>query len=367
MNKVYLIEYQGRCDENGIPVGHAPKVISEYYNFIKDYCDVTVLAPKTFSNVLSDSGIDNTVILPRHIVMKGQTPFIEKITNKLGMFKNIKEAIKLADKDGDVNLWFFNVEYYIMLYFFLHKKPKHKVTLTMFIDGYHAGENASIKNKIINGIKQKIFESAQKKFDLIISTGEKFKYKNCKNEFIPDYYYIDEIYDKYNDVNKSDYAVCLGTMGRGKQLRELVDTFNRIRYKLNISGRFYDKELFKELKAAANENITINDTYLSNEEYLKLLSEAKYTVLPYPENCYSHQTSGVMQEAIFLKTIPVTYKSILDGNCCPGVGFESWDKLTTDMLDNNEDIVDELTKLIDTIFNKENVIAKYEMIFDCSK
>lgn len=366
MKKVYMVEYQGRCDENGVAVGHAPKVITEYYDFIKDICDVWVLAPKTILNSIKDSDIKNKKVLPHHIIMKGKTPFLEKITNKLGMFKNLSSAIKTAEKDGVDTLWFFNVEYYIMLYFAFKRKPNIKIVLTMFIDGYKPSKNASIKTKIVNSIKHFIFEKAQKKFDLIISTGKKFEYKNCNHEFIPDYYYDTEKFDKYTNNAKEETAVCLGTMGRGKQLSEMIDAFIRINYPLHIAGRFYDKELVKELnlKIAGCNNITIDDNYLSTEEYLNLLSKAKFTVLPYPEENYSHQTSGVMQEAIFLRTVPVTYSSILDGNCALGVGFKTWDNLTRPMLEEQVDsIISKYNDEIDTTYNFENIKQKYFSIF----
>lgn len=363
-NKVYMVEYQGRCDENNVAVGHAPKVITEYYNFIKDFCDVSVFAPSTIFESVKENNFSNTSLLPFHIEMKGRTPFIEKITNKLHMFSNIKKAILLADKKGAGTIWFFNVEYYIMLYFLLHKKPSHKIVLTMFIDGYKPSEEASVKVKIVNSVKHKVFELAQKKFDLIISTGKSFNYKNCDHLFIPDYYYIPEIFDGVQSSSKNEEAVCLGTMGRGKQLPEMINAFNRIGYKLTVAGRFYDKELLNELKKCAKENIVIEDKYLSNEEYLSMLSKAKFTILPYPKENYSHQTSGVMQEAVFLRTVPVTYSSILEGNCVQGIGFESWEKLNKEML-----TVDcsELIKVYDeeakTTYSENHIKEQYEKIF----
>lgn len=364
MNNVYMIEYQGRCDENAVAVGHAPKVITEYYNFIKDFCNVHVYAPSTILNSVDSSLFANKKELKCHIVMKGKTPFIEKITNKLNMFKNLREAIEKANENGPGILWFFNVEYYIMLYFLFAKKPAHKVVLTMFIDGYKPSKNASIKTKFVNGIKHKVFELAQKKIDIIISTGKSFQYKNCHYEFIPDYYYIDSIYDQYKNTQKENMAVCLGTMGRGKQLPEMVEAFNRIGYPLTIAGRFYDKELFKSLSDSALENITLKDTYLSNEEYLSLLAKAKYTILPYPKENYSHQTSGVMQEAVFLRTVPVTYSSILEGNCTDGLGFSTWDALTADMLSTPVDsIIEKYETEISTTYSYASVSTHYREIF----
>lgn len=381
MNNIYMIEYQGRCDENGKAVGHAPKVLNEYYNFIKEYSRVTVLAPSTILKEFTGEIYVPRVTLKKHIEMKGKTPFIEKITNKFNMFINAKTAVETAAKDDNAVLWFFNVEYYIMLWFvFLSKLPSNKqrkfkkIVLTMFIDGYHFDKKSSLKTKLINGFKQWIFENAQKKFDVIIATGEKFKYQNVESVFIPDYYYIKETYDKYmseiisnNSLQplKSDEAVCLGTMGRGKQLKEMVKAFSRIGYKLTVAGRFYDKELVRELKEIAADNVIIRDDYLSLDEYLTLLSRAKYTVLPYSPENYAFQTSGVMQEAMFLRTIPVTYSAILEGNCMKGVSFDSWDDLTLDKLTKSyPEFIEYYNSKISGSYSKEYAINKYKEIFN---
>ena len=366
MKKIYLIEYQGRCDTDGTAVGHAPKVITEYYDFVKEYCDVSVLAPETIFNSVDSESFSQTYSLPRCIVMKGQTPFIEKITNKLHMFDNISKSIAYANKKGDGTLWFFNVEFYLLLYLALFKKPKHKIYLTMFIDGYFSSNNSSLKARMLNKIKQKIFEIAQNKIDLIISTGEKFTYKNCKNFYIPDYYYIPELYSNYlvDYSNKENVAVCLGTMGRGKQLSEMIDTFNRIGYPLKIVGRFYDEHLYNELCGKACDNISINNCYIDINDYLTLLSKSKYTILPYPEENYSHQTSGVMQEAIFVGTIPITYNSILDGNCVKGIGFNSWNDVTSELLSQDVSHIFNLYKSDITYkYSKEAIYNKYKLIF----
>ena len=364
-----MVEYQGRCDENGKAVGHAPKVMNEYYNFIKAYSNVTVVAPNTILKELTYDA--NKFELSKHIVMKGKTPFIEKITNKLNMFSNTKAAYKCAERDHDSIVWFFNVEYFFMLWCALSpviKKTSQrshgpKVVLTMFIDGFHAPENASIIQKLNASLKQWVFEKAQKKFDIIIATGEKFKYKNTESVFIPDYYYIPEIFDAHRSISKNDEAVCLGTMGRGKQLTQMVDAFNRIGYPLTIAGRFYDKSLLSELKAKANSNIKIIDDYLSNEEYLSMLAKAKYTVLPYSYN-YANQTSGVMQEAMFLGTVPVTYKAILDGNCMEGIGFDSWDSLNASMLSSDvSPILSNYDKKINGPYSKSYASKNFRSIF----
>lgn len=368
-----MVEYQGRCDREGMAVGHAPKVLWEYLQIIRNDCEVSIFAPKVILKELPGEERKNAdlraKVLPRHIVMKGKTPLREKITNKLHMFQNIRSTLKHSDADI---LWFFNVEYYLMLYLFLHKKPRQKIVCTLFLDGYHADARAGLKAKVVACVKQWIFKQAQKKISLIISTGKNFTFQNCRWEYIPDYYDKKELYEPYrrrelSGAGKEERAVCLGTMGNGKQLEEMVKAFVRIGYPLTVAGRFYDSKRLEELRRIAgqkSEIIEILDRYLSEEEYLSLLSRAKYTVLPYSPHNYAKQTSGVMQEAVFLDTVPVTYRAILEGNGVPGVGFESWEELSSDML--AQDVTNclaEYQRLRETIYSENSVKRKYIDIF----
>ena len=374
MNTVCMVEYQGRCDTEGKAVGHAPKVLREYLQLISNDCKVSVFAPKLILKELPEedrkaAGVWQAKVLPCHIVMKGKTPLWEKIANKLHMFTNIRSVFRHADADI---LWFFNVEYYLMLYLFLHKKPKQKLVCTLFLDGYHADAQAGYKAKFVAGVKQWVFEQAQKKISLIISTGKQFSFQNCRWEYIPDYYDKKGLYEPYrrrisSGAGKEERAVCLGTMGNGKQLEEMVEAFVRIGYPLTVAGRFYDRERVKTLQMIAekgNGTIEIQDRYLSQEEYLSLLVGAKYTVLPYSPLNYASQTSGVMQEAVFLDTVPVTYRAILEGNDILGVGFENWEELSADMLlQDNTKYVTEYQRLRETLYSETSVKGGYMTVF----
>lgn len=356
MKKVAMIEYQGRVDENDKALGHGPKVLNEYFDFIKEYCQVSVYAPREVLNEFNSRREAVAVkILPEKIVMGQDKSIFVKIKNKFGMFKNIRLALNNTDAE---TVWFFNTEYYLFLYLFLHKRINKKVVCTMFLDGYHGG--------FVAKVKQFIFEKAQKKIDLIISTGNQLKFKNCDYKYVPDYYYDKDKYIK-TDVNaKKQEAVCLGTMGKGKMLKEMIEAFNRSGYPLTIAGRFYDKDQYNELTKMANDNITIVDRYLTDEEYTKMLSEAKYTILPYGKDKYNRQTSGVMQEAMFLNTIPVSYNAVLDGNLVPGIGFEEWEELDLYKVTDSktDEIIKEYERMKENEYSKSSVGAFYKSIFE---
>ena len=359
MSKISMVEYQGRCDVKGKAIGHAPKVLKEYYNFISKDNEVKVYAPQVIIDSFEGDagGSAKPVIssLSEHIVMTSGKSFFKRLKEKAGMFKNIKAALKNNDSDY---IWFFNVEYYLMLYIFLHKKSKNKIICTFFLDGYHNG--------FVGKVKQWVFEKAQKKIDLIIATGPNLKFKNCKTLYIPDYYYIPEKYDQVRSKAKEDKAVCLGTMNNGKKLEDMVEAFNSTGYPLYIAGRFFDKDRFMRLTEMAEDNIKIEDKYLSDEEYLDILSSARFTVLPYNPSQYNRQTSGVMQEAVFTDSIVVTFKDILDGNSVPGLGFSSWDQLTGDMLREfpSEKVYAEYEDLRKNVFSREKVEESYSKVFN---
>lgn len=352
--KIGMIGYQGRCDEKGVAVGHSPKVLGEYYKIAKNVADVSIYAPKTILRSTSCEISKGAKVLPFSIGMTGKKSLFVKILNKIHMFDNLSLAIKNSDDDI---LWFYNVEYYFWLYIFLHKRINKKIVCTLFINGYEGG--------IVAKVKQWVFEKAQRKIDYIVGTGASFSYKNVEHTFIPDYVYEADKLEKYLNVSKQDYAVCLGTMDRGKQLECLIDAFNHSGYRLVIAGRFYDKEWYKELCESSHDNIEIIDDYLDGERYMKLLSEARYCVLPYSPDKYGIQTSGVLQEAMFVDTIPVSFNRVLEGSGLPGVGIESWEDLyDANLLVEDKDIRDSLKRLRENVYDYNVVLDSYKKIFD---
>ena len=349
---ICMVEYQGRCDEALKAVGHSPKVLEEYYGYIKDLDKVSVLAPET---ILKDASLEikeKSSTLPHYILMKSGNSFLEKIANKKYMFDNISNALKKSDAD---TLWFFNVEFYFWLYMAFHSTKK-RIVVTSFIGGFGGG--------FVGKIKQRIFEKAQKRIALIIGSGKNFEFKNCVSSYIPDYVFQKEKYEKYLSVKKQKRAVVLGTMGSDKQLEQLIAQFSKINYPLLIAGRFYDKDWFEECKRKSTPNITVTDKYISDEEYLKLLSESEYAILPYSREKYGKQTSGVLQEAMFLNTVPVAFGEVLSASNVSGKSIEAYEELTDEFF--NEPVAaytEKLTERRDSDFSEAVIRDRYKQIF----
>ena len=94
--QIVMAEYQGRCDEKGTAVGHAPKVLEEYAGFLRPEYEARILAPRCVLEACGKSGRKGAKILPHRIVMKGHNSFFEKIANKVRMFANIRIVMKQA-------------------------------------------------------------------------------------------------------------------------------------------------------------------------------------------------------------------------------------------------------------------------------
>ena len=157
MNKLVLAEYQGRHDTDGKAVGHAPKVLGEYAQLTADAFDIQILAPRCILKATNEAGRTNAKVLPHSILMKSGNSVFQKIWNKVRMFSNIKIALK-SDSD---TIWFFNTEFYLMLYLALFGNGNKKIVCTLFMEKFGSG--------FMGKIKQKIFEIAQTNMSLIIS------------------------------------------------------------------------------------------------------------------------------------------------------------------------------------------------------
>ena len=345
IKQIVMAEYQGRCDEEGTAVGHAPKVLGEYAAFLRPEYAPRILAPRCVLRACGKAGREGAKVLPHHIVMKAHPSFFEKVANKLRMFANIRIVLKQAGGD---TVWFFNTEFYLCLYLALFGNSGKRIVFTSFKEAYDGGR--------LGGIKQKIFERAQKRMALIISSGEDFRFKNAPSVYLPDYACDEKLFAPYREKERRPNAVCLGTMGAEKQLEEMVRTFTRLGFPLTVAGRFYDRERLKRLKEAAGDNITIRDEYLSREEYLRLLGRASHVVLPYAPEQYGSQTSGVLQEALFLDTVIVAPEKVLKGNHVPGLGFESWDALKAEALyEDTAELRRQYAQLRSGIYSKEHM------------
>ena len=171
-----------------------------------------------------------------------------------------------------------------------------------------------------------IFKRGLSKFDAVIYTQKNMKIPHPKVFYMPDYYY-DAKYEPYRKMPKDDKVVCLGTMNPYKELEKLVDVFNANGMKLEIAGRFLDQQRYLDLQNRAKDNVIVENVVLSEDDYYKKLAGAKYSILPYDMKVYEGRTSGVLLESIFVGTIPIAPKRLLEENEVRGIGYETLDEI----------------------------------------
>lgn len=316
MKKVLLVDYYGTCDENGKPIGHSQKVLQEYSNLIKGKFIVSAAISPCLMNGLAGE-FKEIIPLKYNISADGVKMLWDRITDKFKLISNIRFALK--KKDYDI-VWFYRTDFFLFFYFFLRGKRKYpKIIGQVYQEEFVAGKLSKLLNYF--------YRKGSLKFDGLIYTQKGMADFHSNTLYITDYYYDKEKYGKYKNIPKVKKAVCLGTMNPYKKLEELVEVFNENGIPLEIKGYFYEKERFQKLFQMKQENITIEDVILSEDEYYCLLAEAKYSVLPYDMEQYGCRTSGVLQESLFLNTIPIAPKKLLEENGIDGIGYEKIEEM----------------------------------------
>ena len=312
MNKIYLCDYIGTCDENNVPTGHQIKVLNEYYSMLKNDLNIKFAIPKLYTNYIDGINIDECLFLNSNIRI-GKLNIKYKIRNLYYKISSIKKILRNTE---DSLVWFVNFDYFLgLVLLFLKINKDKKIVLTVFMDEYN--NNLKIKDKI----KTKLFKYALSKSYLIITSNKIIKEKYMNSIFIPDYYYHDD-YKKYQNITKKSKVINVGTMGEVKDLEGLIELWKDIDYELEVNGRFLDKKRYERLRSNCSGNILIEDNNLSYDEYLSKIAESKFTVLPYKEDSYINRTSGVLLETIFLNSIPIAPKFLLEFNDIKGIDYE---------------------------------------------
>lgn len=330
MEKLLLVDYYGTCDDRGNPIGHSPKALQEYCDLIEDkYVVGTALSPclvkaagKRFCEVFK---------LRYDIQEYGHKGILVRIIDKLKLFYNIRQVLQI--KNYDI-IWFYRTDFFLFFYFYLKKKSKNKVVALI----YHESFGQGILGKILNYFYRK----GASKFDGLIYTQRGMANFHPNTIYIPDYYYSKEKYRKYNQIQKKEKVVCPGTMSPYKKLEELIEAFNINGIELEIKGYFFDKERFHNLLKLKKDNIVVEDVILNEEQYYRMIAEARYCILPYDMEQYTNRTSGILQESVFLNTIPIAPAELLNENGIQGIGYEKisdlgtkWGEMTKKIIDNS--------------------------------
>ena len=324
-----MADYYGVCDNSGNVLGHSMKALREYSSILSKEHDVyAAVSPCIYKTIHKEHSLKMLLkqvdALHYDILETEGYDLARRVADKFRLFANIRQIYQKLDHFDTV--WFYRTDFFLFLYIFLHRKPKHcHIAYLIYQDHFTGGK--------LEGLLQFVYRRALAKADLIICTGSanNTKAPSAKQHdklcYMPDFTYDADIYRKYCELPKEDKCVCTGTMNPYKQLEEMVDVFCDNGRRLVIAGPFYDHERAWQLFRKSAKNISVEDTVLTEDEYLKMLGSARYAILPYDMKQYEGRTSGVLQECMFLKTIPVAPEKLLKDNKMPGLGYDTLEDL----------------------------------------
>ncbi len=310
VNKLIMVDVWTGVDDTGKPVGHGIKVGNEYYEYVKDHFTVIQYVNNGISSFLQNPNAED---LPY------DSSFCR---NKYLRFWNIIKNLNylcLIHKEG--LFWFYAPDFYTYLAVLLCNIGKRSVLIA-----FEDYETSKMKHRLFCLVKKKAA-------GMIITNRKLYQENDMESIYVPDYAYEEAKYAKYEKSARQECAVCLGTMNRKKLLEEAIYAFNKNGYKLLIYGKFEDSEYYNSLCRIALENISLENRYIDEEEYYQLLGGSKFCLIPYDNSFYKNRTSGVLQEAMFMRTVPISHKEILEFNDIPGVGYDNISDLSAIQLE----------------------------------
>lgn len=328
MKNITIAEYLNYLDTNGKPTGHGKKVFEEAYELLNGKYKIQC--------------VSSTEYVAKQMVHHEIIPAIKQGSGKLNqkIFSNIRSVLKISRAD---TIWFTNTEWRLLAYLAFAPKGK-RIIITMYrntIDDIASG-NGKAKN-----IKLFFMRRGLKRTDLVVVTNPNLKISN-KQFYMPDYYYCAEQYDKYRKAKKVERVLCVGAMRKSKDLKGVVSHFSETDIPVLIVGGFSDKDEYTSLLGMKGDNIDIQDRRLNDDEYYQLIAESKYVIMPYVMSDYKNATSGILQECVFVGSVPIAPSDLLHFNAISGVGYEMIPDLPKSMK--------ELNSLGENI---ENDIEKY--------
>lgn len=345
MQKILLIDYYGMCDKEGQAVGHSPKVLEEYGDLLKDEYEISAaVSPCLLKGI--KGGFAEVYGLKYDICVENGMSIKNRILDKGKLFSNIIEALKIEGYDL---YWFYKTDFFLFFFFCFRKRKREKKMMAQIYQGsFGSGKLKTILNWF--------YKKGMLKFDGITYSQIKTPSMHPNMLYFPDYYFDKKKYGQFQTSEKENKVVCLGTMNPYKKLEALIDIFNRNGYLLEIRGYFFDKNFYRDLCSKRKQNIIIEDKVLTEKEYYTALAEAKYTVLPYDMEQYQSRTSGILVESMFLDTIAIAPRQLLQENQIDGIGYENLEELSDAAFFDREYFIDNSTKKRE--FDKEEIARR---------
>lgn len=303
--RILLAEYLNYVNGDGKPIGHGKKVLQEAMQVLHGNVTCVVC-----SNAYLPENVDGSIAVSR-IEEICQQKAGKKLNLKI--LQNIKQSFKQSNAEV---LWFTNTEWRLLAYLaFVNRRKKIVVTCYRDIVKDIAESRAKLK-----GIKLFLVRRGLKRADLVVVTNKHLRISE-KQVFVPDYIY-NEFYEQYTGMEKKNRIICVGAMRDSKDLRGVVSLFRDTDVEVMIIGGFSDKKEYEWLKNHKADNITIEDRIVPYDEYYRLIAESKFVIIPYKMEAYTMATSGILQEAMFLHTMPIAPRELLNYNSVNGIGYD---------------------------------------------
>jgi len=309
--EITMCNYYGMCDKDDNPIGHAVKVTNEYSEVLKEKYAVKLAASPCIAKKSISYYFEEVKHLRYDICIEGNG-IIKRITDKFKLIANIHQILKSSGV-----YFFYQVDFFFFFYmlFFYRSRKDRNIICLIYHQDFTGGR--------FSGTLQSIYKKALKKIDGVIYTQAEHPIEHENSIWIPDFFYSEKQYVSYQKMDKLERVACVGTMNRYKQLEELVKAFAETKMPLVIAGRFDDNDRYQKLLTLKTDNIDIQNRNLSYEEYLELVATSKYSILPYDMEQYKNRTSGVLLESIYVGSIPVAPKLLLEQNHLDGIGYEN--------------------------------------------
>lgn len=350
MKKMLLVDYYGTCDSEGSEVGHSSKVLKEYSVLVKANYEISAALSPCLVSKISDKQLrdfSNIYSLKYDIYMENLQSIWKRVKDKFKLFYNLHQVFKIHDYNI---IWFYRTDFFLALYLMLFVSwKKKKIHSKIVILIYQNSFGKSIFGRILNSI----YYTGFKCVDAVISTQKNFEGLKKPILYIPDYYYDDQKYEKYQGMDKENKVVCVGTISPYKQVVPLVKVFNANGLPLEIRGRFYDQDQYRQVLEDKNDNIVVENVILSEDAYYRIIASARYAVLPYDMNQYQNRTSGVLQECVFLNTIAIAPKQLLQENQIEGIAYDKIEDLADISFFNRDFALDNSEKMKE--FDKKEI------------
>lgn len=311
--RVLLTDYLCVSNKDGIPIGHGKKVLSEMYNMLSEGFEVLVYATAQYFE-------KGPTKLYKEWLVEGKHTAPKNLYQKIGCYYiKLKHIMNSLFAHGVDVVWFTNIDSTLLQVLALLPIAHKKIVITVYRD--------VLQDSLKQGKQKRVLiRRGLEKCDLVVATNRNLRFKDIKMVYLPDYVYSN-IYEKYRSKTKSIELLCIGTIGRGKDITGLIKAVNNTELSLLIAGLFKDTSLYEKCIKIKENNVVVKNCIIKDDEYYSLMGKSKFVVLPYNMEQYACATSGVMQEAVFLGATVIAPKQLLEYNSIQGIGYDTIDQI----------------------------------------